>query len=513
MFNFSQLAWINSGRGQDPLAKGLLPPLKTILSLLIVAAGIAFCGWLWAGVLTAVTFGWSAAGVAGVALLNHLFARDIFTFAFATRNPMEGFDHSRNNSTSIVELVDHLRVELNICLKEKYGAAHKDIPPVRLLAFTEPSFKLFSVGPAPENAAILLSTGVFNYEQTGMDQRHLAALIEMELVKIYFRRGTASAITSVATNLLTTVEILTLSSAWPRFLGGLSHVLKILAGPLQFFMLLQLASERNHAYHAAEIVAVDCGRGRDLMKAYDKKVDPTLKHKPTPIELDEIRERFKRPPYNGANPGIKKWVDWIRDNEYPTDCKDEKVIWGSLAWSGMMILVRELGFFFYELFSKDPRSTNIGKHIRNLVKGNRPSIEEGSLGEEVTLNTIKTGEKWYIKQSDWERNKKLFDKMPAESRYLPISPEYNGKRDRGERTLIFEDGKIVGHSQIFTLYRCVAPHMKQREEMEVTNKPASLRTSSMPQIITEEEWKELEETRQAASTPDRLRERRKRNLI
>ncbi|MBN9286452.1 MAG: hypothetical protein BGO43_06790 [Gammaproteobacteria bacterium 39-13] len=417
MLNFAWLAKQSTGR--RPWLFGIIPPIGTLITLLAVSAAIAGGMWLWtglwAGALASATSFFpllegALVGVLGFTLVNFWFNREITTFMLSTREARDDFVFGqKSNPTNLRKLVNHLRQEVNAHFRKKLGKDHRDIPMPRLLTFTDDAVKIVTVeGRNPGKAAIAFSSGTFLYEKSNMDQRQLAALIEMELVKIYLRRGFSRTIVGMGSDLASTLQNLNASGSW------FYRVLGFLAGPLQFVLLLERAIHRSYEYEAAGHV-VECGRGVDLIGGIDKKVCSTLETLPTNEELKQNQTKHQRKPYNGYFKWlIKPIADWIDKNEYAGDDKT-----GSRFVSFFDILVREGGYYINELWKKEPRATNLKAYLRPIIAAN---ID----GKNVSMDNATTVQVKKIREHDIQVNKKLYDRIPAKDHYDVIGPKGTG---------------------------------------------------------------------------------------
>ncbi len=415
-FNFANLAAISTPRSTK--LGGLLPPLKTILALLIVAIAISAGAWLWTGLWAGAMAGASSylpilgetiLGVLGLAVVNYWFSREINTAMLSTREARAPFVFSKKvNPTSLTKLVDHVRIEVNEHFRKLYGVKHQDIPMPRLLTYAKVDIEVSSEGRNPGKAGIFFSSGCFDYRRNNLDQRQLAALIEMELVKIYLRRGFSRTVVGMGASLANTLQNLNNSEFF------LYRVLGILTGPVQFILLLERSLNRSYEYEASKHV-VDCGRGIDLMNAIDKKVCNTLETVETGAELKADQNLYKRTPYNGYMKGvIKLFTDWIDENELAGDDKT-----GYRILSLPDILVREGIYYFNELWKKEPRATNLKNYLRTIIKG-----PVGN--KEVTMGTATSADVPVLQDYYMSVNSTLYNKIPPANRYDVIGPNGSG---------------------------------------------------------------------------------------
>lgn len=415
-FSFAKLAQISTGK--TSWLGGLIPPLATIFSLLVISGIIAAGAWgwtaLWAGaaIQGAAFFPFlqnAIVGVLGATLLNFWFNREINTFILNTRQARKPFVYAqKKNPTHLWHMVNHLRQELNVYFRQKYGDKHRELPMPRLCTFSSDDFKItVSEGRNPGKAGFFFSSGAFLYGKSNMSQREMAALIQKEMVKIYLRRGVARTIVGMGVDLANTLANLN-SGNW--FFKTLSFITL----PLQFVLLLARALNRSYEYEAARIVA-ECGRGLDLVRGYDSKVCSTLETLPTNAELKEDFNQNKRAPYNGPLKGlIKPIADFVDNNEYVGEDNT-----GDRLNSLADISVREGGYYINELWSNDPRSTNTKNYLRPLIKARINGTVE-------TLDTVKSKDIDKLQRQQMRINARLYNLIPRSERYKVIGPTGSG---------------------------------------------------------------------------------------
>lgn len=422
--SFAWLAKVSTGR--ETLAHGLLPPLNTILAILVMSGVIASGMWLWTGLATGAAAGVvgflpfleeAVVGVLGLTFLNFLFHREINTFMLNSRIVDEDFIFmKKENPTDLRKMVEHLCAELNVYFKGIYGDKHQDLVMPRICTFTETNFQIIvTEGINPKKAALFISSGAMNYNVTKMNQRHLAALIQMELVKIYMRRGVTRTIAGMTADFLMNVNRVA-----NNVLGALSF--------LNFFTLLERSIRRSYEYEAAKIV-VECGRGPDLIDGMDKKVCPTLDDKPTYRELREQNRRNKRVPATIGGQ-LQNVADWVDANECTSDDKS-----GSRFLSLLEIAVRELGFHFRELWSATPRSTRLKDFLKYEIKAPKTDFVGEMLNDPLTnsnaedynLDNVSSNEVDILRKQALKTNEMLYAQIPVNKRYDVISPEGTGK--------------------------------------------------------------------------------------
>lgn len=398
---FTTLAKYSTAR--KTILKGLLPPLTTLCMLAAVSVGISFTVWAWMAALAAGAaimpiFVTTTLAVVGLSFLNFWFSREIHSFMLSAREVREGFKFDDHNELDLIKLVDHLRCEINAYFRSK-DSNHQDFPMPRLCTFTDHHFKIITAeGRNPGKSAIFISSGALNSHDTRMDQKQLAALIQFELVKIYSRRGASRITVGMFSDFLNTF-------ANARSGNLFSQALGFIAGPLQFFQLLQRSVVRSYEYEAGAMV-VELGRGMKLIDGIDNKICSTLAKKPTYVEMVQDQSRKKRQPYTGRQP-IKAFFDWIDNHEYAGDDKT-----GYRLISFFDICVRELGYFFNEVFSEKPRATRLKDYLR-------PMLNLDGAGNQEALDRL------YV--ADDATNRHWYDQIPQANRYEIIGPNGNGQ--------------------------------------------------------------------------------------
>lgn len=362
MLDFGWIAKQSTSRA--PILKGLLPTFSTLITLLMISGALATGMWIWAGATATLmsfvpVFAKSFAAIAGTALLNFWFNRDITTAVLNSREVRKGFKFDEHNPTDLQKLVNHVRLELNAHFRTIYGDSHVDLPMPRLCIYTSDKAKVHAnLGRTQDNIALFFSSTLFDSHNTRWTQRDLAALVAFELTKAYKQRGWSATISSIATSFLFTLESLQQSEHWYyRALG-------MLAGPLQFFFLVQKAIDRSYAYEAATTM-VDIGRGMDYYWAIDTKVCPSLRKQYAPAYMSLDQARKKREPYNGWFASVlRPFTDRIDSAEWIEDITDKQ---GSRIVSAIDIMVRETIFSLQELKNSDPRTTRLKDHLRDLM--------------------------------------------------------------------------------------------------------------------------------------------------
>lgn len=423
MLNFAWLAKVSTS--QRPGMFGILPTYTTLFALLIAAAALAsgaslmLAAGVWMGAIASTIpylslFGITTLALIGYSLGKFWFSREITTFSMSTREVRNGFDYSqKHNPTNVRQMVEHLRQEVNAYFRKELGNKHRDIPMPRLLTFTDDAVKIVTTeGRNPGKAAIVFSSGTFLYKKNNLDQRQLAALIEVELVKIYLQKGSRRTIVNIGAELFSSLDSLTTLSfsflplqllTWPYLLVS------------KFIQLLEHSIHRSFEYEAALYVAEKFGRGVDLIKAIDSKVCSTLETLPTNAELKADQSSHKREPYKGPFQWLLRPIaDWIDNNEYAGDDKT-----GYRIVSMFDIFVREGGYIFNEWMKNEPRATNLKNALRPVIK---TKID----GKDVSMDTAYTKDIKKIRKHDIQLNQKLHKYIPLASRYAVIGPEGTG---------------------------------------------------------------------------------------
>jgi len=374
--------------------------------------------WLWSALAaSAVAFvpllEISIAGVLVVTVLNFLFSREINTGLLGTREVREGFIfNNEKNPTDLRKLVNHLRAELEVKFQEKFKDKDLKLPMPRLLLFNPVpnEFQIVTVeGRNPGKSALIFSSECFHYPGTKgvQNQKQLAALIQLELVKIYLRRGVSRTIVGMGSDLLATLQNLSFTNIFGKALW-------VLTSPLQFILLLKQSISRSYTYEAAGMVA-ECGRGIDLLNAIDSKFCPALDQETMPTNQELKDQQKKRVPY--PDEGLFSWfikpiADWIDSLEYSGDDKS-----GFRIVSMVDFLVREIATIVKEWYGAEPRTTNVKAALRPNIKS-----EDGL----VSMETAYKRDVPRIRENDKKINNELFKKIPEALHYPCISPNGTG---------------------------------------------------------------------------------------
>lgn len=426
-YNFAWLAQkTTAGRS---ILKGALPPVYTILSLLVTSLGIATCAWLWAAVWGGVAANAVAfvpiltptlLAVLGATLVNFWFNREITHFVKSARTLDRNSRMSQDeNPTDLFAMVDHLHAEL----EQHFGRKLPKIP--RLSLFNDDHFHIITVeGRNPGRSGLFFSKGSFHYDHTKMTQRHVAAIIQMEMVKIYLHRGVARTIVRMGTDLFSTLQNMSDSAS----ISPLRWCLAVLAGPLQFFLLLERSLKRTYDLEAAEIVA-KCGRGYDLYLQVDASGFGTQTTTPSRQDTRNRQRELRREPYDHttAHYGLRtlaKYIfkpiaDWVDVHE---PAEDDKTGYRLVTLPD--ILVRDGGDYFTELFKEKNRGTNLKAHLASLVKA---TVTENGISTEISLDTAPLSQFSAIDRANREINRAFHNKIATEKRYAPIGPDSDGR--------------------------------------------------------------------------------------
>ena len=420
--NFTNFAWLAQKSTARKTWYGLIPSFGAIFMLLTMSALIASGMWFWAalGAQTSASLisffpilGKVALGVLFTTLVNFWFSHEIKTFMLNAKEVTDnsGFMNDKN-PTDLRKMVDQLRQELNVYYSQKYGKEY-NFPMPRICTTSDLNYQVITVeGRTPEKSALFISAGALNYKNTRMDQRHLDALIQMELAKIYARRSLARTITIMGTELITTIQHI-IGEGW--ITRGLTMITE-----LQFFDLFARSMSRSYEYEAAEIV-VNCGHGPFLFDALDKTTCSTLDEKPTPVEAQQQRQRRAMPPYVGRmSPIINPVIDWLKTNRYATDNHDYMI------FDMADIAVREGGFHYNELWNIKPRITRLKDHIKFLITSDPES------GPLLSMANVTTEQLPVLYAHAKEKHRQIYDQIPDEA--IPeggwdpcISPDGDGQ--------------------------------------------------------------------------------------
>jgi len=408
---FANLAKFCTDR--QPWFFGLLPTLATVATLFMVAGAITLGLMAWATSTTWLlsfvpTYLTTAASLCGITFLKVWFSRELTHVSLSARDITEDFVYNESNPTYPFLMVEQLRHELrnsSETLKNRYPT-FEEMPRPRLsTCTTDLSAKTKAEeGRNPGRSGLYFSAGFF-LPETGFQQRHQAALIQMDLHRLYFYRGVTGAVVRTIANLAATLKKYNKSpSIFKQFIG-------LLEWPVRFLSVFAFAVNRSYIYSAfAEVVANN--RGVDLMEAIDRKVCPSQINSPSDEQLKKAKKDNAREPYQDSGL-IKIIVDWIDENELATDDKS-----GYRIFSLGDIVVREGGLSLGELFSEAPRATRLKDYGRELLQVKRP---------DGTMATYATEEgREYLRKHYKERQKLAEQSIPENLRYTPICADGDG---------------------------------------------------------------------------------------
>ncbi len=107
-------------------------------------------------------------------------------------------------------------------------------------------------------------------------------------------------------------------------------------------------------------------------------------------------------------------TNWIDDNEYEGDDKT-----GYRLFSLPDIIVREVGFYFNELWKKEPRATNEKNMLRIVITG---TIND----QVINMATATTAQLPEIQRQQMMINRALYDQINVNDRYDIIGPDGDG---------------------------------------------------------------------------------------
>ena len=445
---------------------GLLPAeVWPVLTILAASAAIAAGAWLWTGaVATFVSVFPTAlatfAGLTALTFVNFWVGREIIHFKNSARDiPGKLAKFGDDNPVNLHKMVEQLRYQIFIYLKTQPEYKHiytkkmkfSEMPKVRLNTISDHHFKIITVkGRNPSHGALYISAGTTSNDG-GMadDHRRLAAIILPELIKIYTNRGVGSFLTTSVSDLFATLDVLGQDNIFYQALG-------ILASPLKFFFLMQLAMERSYDYEAATH-AFNMGWGTRLFNAWDKVVNSSQKTFPLDSEIaalkaKQLKKKKEKHSYKGfmvdgfmkdtyVSKQFLKLVKWIDARELITDDKS-----GYRFFTAIDICTREFGFWVEELFKSVPRITNKKNHYRDLFEEEAQTLKEKTKTPKDKKKTQKNKNKTKDKKDEiitfknctkenfqivadreLEKYRKQYKNIPSQYRYPSIGPDANGR--------------------------------------------------------------------------------------
>lgn len=459
LFNFGW--WSKQSTSYTPILKGTLPTVNTVLALLFLSLAIAGAGTLWAGTIKTIgafvpIYAKTIASITGLALLNFWFQRDFLTSSMGVRE-IVGTEYECK--AKLEQLVEKVRRDLNVHFKKTYGENHKDLPEcIRLGTFASSEKKIVMVlGRDVEHAALFFSSEILRSASTNWDEDQLGAIIAHRMAQIYFRQGASSTIVSIVTDFFRTIDAFEGSNNWVlRGLGWIGLRLGSIA------LLFQRSIERSYSYRAAEVLN-KIGRGYDFYQAIDIANCDSTRKSLTPAQLSYLKERTKRKPYDGwfASWGLRRAFDWMDDLE-----------WIRKNTSGYRIidffdgLVREGGFFYFELLSLFPRATRLKDYLRVLLGIGRLSEE---LPKEDNLITVEDWIESLVEKKliFFEPREAIFEKIENKIKRLKTIEFQNVSNWRKESLLrLPEDVQyvvvMVVFGKEFSMVEKVQQDIKQR---------------------------------------------------
>ena len=212
--SFTRLAEISTPR--KTWFYGLFPPITTLVVLLgislTIAGGVWLGGFLWAGAL-AGTMGFipilevTIVSVLGLAFFNFWFSRGITDVMLSSRAATSATPYAADeNPTDVVRMTETIIAEVNAFFKQSDPNFQK-INGISLYTFSSPEPKVVVVeGRNRGKAGIFISDKAFSPNFTKMNQRQLAAWIQMGVIRIYLRRGFSRTLVGVCTDLLSMLK-------------------------------------------------------------------------------------------------------------------------------------------------------------------------------------------------------------------------------------------------------------------------------------------------------------------
>lgn len=433
MLTFSKLAELGTGRTSK--LKGLWQPTSTILTLLIVAGALTVATPLWAGTVISIqgligSFIAKLAAVVSLAVFNFVYRVDITNAMLSAREVPDDYIQDRKNPIDIHRLVNHLCAELNIYFSnhQKFRESHQDLIKPKIFTFTNQKSEIITVeGYEPGQAALFFSTGMLDSEITHLNQEELAALIRVELIKIYLRKGLSGSVVGLGADLIATLK--NMAAIKPEenrennfFAATLMKGGGVFLSLFHFLFLLQMAVKRSAAYEASKRV-IKLGKGIQLINANDKKVSPTLVKAPPRYEFNRKRRehleklREKLPLYEGWGKSLIQPIQrWIDVHEYMTTPPEH---YHSRILRGIGNIFREGWLLLNELSGENPRNTNLNSYIRRETTYKENNRKDQKIAYE-TLETPEQLERLIEVQNTLNAN--LLRQIPEATRYAPLCP-------------------------------------------------------------------------------------------
>lgn len=468
--------------------RGFLPPLKSIVMLLLMSAALATGAWLWAGIFSySVAFvpllGEALGGVLILGTLNFLFSREINRLLLAVREFLPGKPEQlgqnvdmRNEEGKLVkvhlpDMVRSLVAEINAYYADEHDnydldlhttdealievegnsereilqrerLKHRGIQPGSLIRDNRGDTWVYGIGidrqlklkrlnaniineelgnifqpgrklqahqipksiyrhiryhqghlpndmPMPrvgcftdnpqiprivtvpghcyEESALYFSMSMVEPSKTHLTTEEFAALVRVELMKIYQRRGYSSTLFVMIEDFLTTLKNAN------TFNSAFQIANWIVAPLLQFVLLVPYSVWRSHSLEAMTPV-LENGHGLHLIRAIYQMVYPGQNFDSIllPTEVARIKNNLRREPYTGFGARlIRPITDWIDRHQWLTDIKPINRLKALLN-----IMIADGGTVINEMRAKDPRSTTKLLHAFKVTGYDRFETKE-----------------------------------------------------------------------------------------------------------------------------------------
>lgn len=449
--------WLSANSNVPTVLLGIFPPLKNIAVLFAVSCAVAMGPWLWStllagGLATATPFlpflGYSIVGVLAFTVLNFMFRREVIAAKKSVREFAAKL-YDDDNPVDVVRLMNSVTAEVNAHFEMQDPENYQYMPPPLFGYFTSHDAKIITIeGRNYGNSALYFSSGMFHSHETKLNQHHLAALIRMELVKIYKRREVSSTFVAMVKDLLSTIEIANYFS--PTLIWLLSSPLAVM---LKFLEIFPSTVYRSYEIEAAIEVA-KMGFGEDLIQAIYKRNNPSeiLNQRRLPAKDAREKASVQRADYTGL---MEEWIrpisHWVDRHQWKTA---DKTGWRILVLPA--ILIREVLTFLNELHDKIPRSTTILKSLYEQTKG---QIDENgaliSYGEVLSKKALplfrRTQEALRLKLHDWISNKpdyviQLLQEKPEDTDIQEYNIYLYAENDVVNYVLLDRDKEVVRES-------------------------------------------------------------------
>lgn len=378
LFSFSR--WSEWFTPRTSLTLGLIPSLSTLAIFVLQAFVFTSAAILWAS-FTGAALTWTAGvsvvlpSIVGLALFNHWFSRDIMTATLASKNvsSMSVYD-VHDQPIYLRNMVEHITAEVNMYFKEVYGDAHVDMHVPRIRTFSKDHFALLvAEGRNPGKSGIFIADGNLKSHETRMVQRHLAALIQKELVKIYMRRGFQRTVVGILADFANTYSALEHGNVF-------SKTLFYTLFPLKVAVLFNNMVQRSYEFEAALIVN-KMGNGYNLYQALGRLVTSSQDVSPTHREsqqenLENALEPFEATSWLGRL--YKPFADWVDKNQVAREDNS-----GYRIINFFDIVMREMLYLVNETLSPKPRSTRIKDALRKVITDEQGNLLESARTEDL----------------------------------------------------------------------------------------------------------------------------------